>query len=172
MTHRTFLIAVAAVCALSCARAVTERVPSGGAPEPDDLNVAYLRELAQLVIPSGLERDHLRSPDGEFTLALTHDESLTGQQTGFYGVELVEQRSGRRRPILSLWEADAGSGILLNVRWSSDSRAVRLSGATKGFRRQHREFVTFNLVYVIDSDRFVDLMAPEPSGERSSQHAI
>ena len=99
-------------------------------------------------------------------LALTHDESLTGQQTGFYGVELVEQASGRRRPILSLWEADTGSGILLNVRWSSDSRAVRLSGATKGFRRHHHEFGTFNLVYLIDSDRFVDLMAPSPRGER------
>jgi hypothetical protein len=172
MTARPFVVAGVALVSLACGRGVAERVPSAGQPQPDDPSFGYVGELADLVIPSGLENDHLKSPDGKLMLALTHDESLTGQQTGLYGVELVEQASARRHPILSLWEADAGSGILINVRWSADSRAVRLKGATKGFRRHHRQFGTFDLLYLVDTDRFLDLLARRASNRWSTQHAI
>ncbi len=172
MNQRTVVAIVFASLVLACGHDVAERVPVAVLPHPDQPGFGYVGELANQLIPSGLEADHLRSPDGTLVLALTHDESLTGQETGFYGVELVEVGKGLRHPLLSLWEADAGSGVLINVRWSADSRAVRLRGATKGFRRYERQFQTFDLLYLVGSDRFIDLSPATANSRWPSQHAI
>jgi len=172
MNYRVIVAVVVAPLVLACGHDVAETVPIAVPPQPNQPGFGYVGELANQPIPSGLEADHLRSPDGTLVLALTHDESLTGQETGFYGVELVEMGSGLRHPLLSLWEADAGSGLLINVRWSADSRAVRLKGATKGFRRHQRQFQMFDLLYLVGSDRFIDLSPTTANSRWPSQHAI
>ena len=141
----------------ACGHHVTVVTPILRHASLDDSGQVYVRELAHLPIASGLERDHLVSPDRHLKLALTHDNGLLGMPNGFYGVTLVDAASGQGRPILSLWEADAGSGIDLNVRWSADSRAVRLVGRTQGFRRYGGEFREFDILYLVNDDRYLNL---------------
>jgi len=168
MTFKGLVGILSAAVVVACGNRVTEVMPIAMLPTSDDADQAYVAELARERIPSGLENEHLVSPDRKMKLELTHDQGLLGGQTGFYGVELVELESNQRRPILSLWEADSGSGVLINVRWSADSRAVRLKGSTQGYHRHGSEFRNFDILYVVNDNRYLDLCGC--SSEREALH--
>ncbi len=171
MTFKSLVGLLIAAVVVACVNRVTEVMPMAMLPTSDDADQTYVAELAGERIPSGLETEHLVSPDRKMKLELTQDQSLLGGQTGFYGVELVELESNQRRPILSLWEADSGSGVLINVRWSADSRAIRLKGSTRGYHRHGGEFRNFDILYVVNHNRYLDLCGSS-SAREAFHHAI
>jgi len=146
-----------AVGALCCGHRVTEIVPIAHAPESDDFALQYVNELVSKPMDTPFERGHLSSPDGTMTLDLVSDLGLMGAPNGYNGVDLIHGSTGDRQPILSFWDADIGSGYILDARWSSDSKAIRLRGKTAGFRRNSREFRNFDLLYLVNRARYLDL---------------
>jgi hypothetical protein len=132
---------------------VSERIPDvKSGTVPNDAS-RYIRELANATVPDSFDAS-LVSPDRTKTLEVTNDLDYMGLPTGFYGFLLKDATTGNARPLLSLWEADVGSGLSASISWSADSRAIRLNGSTRGFRRSGGELEKFDLVYVIELDRF------------------
>ena len=76
---------------------------------------------------------------------------------GYYSIHLWEPGRGAPPAILSLREADSGSGRSFSMQWSADSRALHLVGRTGGFERKRREPRDFNLIFLVDSRQFHDL---------------
>ncbi len=70
-------------------------------------------------------------------------------RSGFHSLHIWDFASGEIETVLSLHEADPGSGRSFDYRWSADSRALHLSGASAGFERrnvQRRDLNHFHIV--------------------------
>jgi hypothetical protein len=72
-------------------------------------------------------------------------------------MHLWDFEQDRLTTILSLREADAGSGRSFDYDWSKDSRAIHITGATAGFPRRHREPRPLDLIYVVGNEAVYDL---------------
>jgi len=69
---------------------------------------------------------------------------------GYYSVHVWEFDSNQMQTVLSLREIDEGSGRSFGHRWSLDSRAVEIKGATGGFERRKPQPRHFNFIYLLD----------------------
>jgi hypothetical protein len=76
---------------------------------------------------------------------------------GYYSMHLWDFDQDRLTTILSLREADPGSGRSFDYEWSADSRAVHITGATAGFRRRHGEPRSLDLIYLVGDEAVYDL---------------
>lgn len=81
---------------------------------------------------------------------------------GYYSMHSWDFEQARLTTILSLREADPGSGRSFDYDWSSDSRAVRITGATAGFQRRRREPRSLDLVYLVGDEALYDLVQARP----------
>src|SRR5260221_6807363 len=136
---------------------VNEKVPALASLSTSPVAAAYVDELVRT--SPGLGESDRRAPDGAHVVEIVADKTWNGKQsTGFYGLQL---RTGKAtRPLVSFWEAHAGSGIAAGVRWSGDSRALRISGSTKGYTRNEEGFRHFDMVYLVEADTCFDIAAP------------
>jgi hypothetical protein len=76
---------------------------------------------------------------------------------GYYSVHVWEFQSNQVQTILSLREVDEGSGRSFTYRWSLDSRAVEIKGATGGFERRKPQPRQFNLIYLLDGQQVYEV---------------
>ena len=143
---------------VGCSHNVDERIPLPTSLAEEDAALAYVRELRQKN-PEPMESWLSESPDGRMELVLVEDRTPLGG-SGFVGIEIKDKGTGRSTPVMSLWEADPGSGVDTSVVWSSDSRALRLKGRTPGFKRggwggTSESISDFDFIYIVEEDRFV-----------------
>ena len=77
--------------------------------------------------------------------------------SGYYSLHLWDVAEGEVRTVLSLHEADPGSGRSFDFRFSVDGEAIEIKGATGGFeRRGPFETKAIRLIYWIDKDALFD----------------
>lgn len=91
------------------------------------------------------------SPDGQWKVIA---ERLNSEyEAGFYAVKIHNESSKNGRTLFTIWDAEVGSGARLRLRWTSDSKAVRLKGDTRGFDYNHpnQKYQSFDYIYLIDS---------------------
>jgi hypothetical protein len=81
--------------------------------------------------------------------------------SGYYSMHLWEFEQGRLTAILSLRESDPGSGRSFDYDWSSDSRAVQVTGATGGFERRRGTPRSLDLIYLVGDEALYDLALRE-----------
>jgi hypothetical protein len=93
------------------------------------------------------------SPDHKRGVMLRSGASAAG----YYSIHIWRFDSDQIQTILSLREADEGSGRSFGYRWSLDSRAIDISGATGGFKRRQREARHFHLIYLVDSQQVYEV---------------
>lgn len=93
------------------------------------------------------------SPDGNHAVLLRSGAMVAG----YYSVHIWSADSEEPAAILSLREADEGSGRSFDFKWTRDSQAVQIKGHTGGFDRREREPREFNLLYVVDEKKIYDL---------------
>ena len=80
-----------------------------------------------------------------------------GSLNGFHSLHVWDVGGHTVEPVLSLWEADPGSGISFTYQWSHDSKALYISGTTQGFSKKgHQRFRYFGLIYLIDSKQLIE----------------
>ncbi len=58
---------------------------------------------------------------------------------GFHSIHVWDSGSGSIDTVMSLWEADPGSGVSFNYRWSTDSRLLLIDGHAVLSHRDHNE---------------------------------
>ena len=93
------------------------------------------------------------SPDRRSLAYVTSEND----HAGFHTIAVWSAATGTSVPILSLWEADPGSGRSFGYRWSESSRALRIEGATQGFARWGRgRHQAIRLVYLVEPRRLLD----------------
>ena len=79
---------------------------------------------------------------------------------GFHSLLISNVETGRSKRLFSLLEADPGSGISFQYRWSRDSRALLIAGATQGFTRfGPKRYRSLRIVYLVDSEQLYDVDA-------------
>jgi hypothetical protein len=76
---------------------------------------------------------------------------------GYYSMHLWDFEQDRLTTVLSLREADPGSGRSFDYTWSADSRAVHITGSTAGFHRRRPEPRSLDLIYLVADDAVYDL---------------
>jgi hypothetical protein len=93
------------------------------------------------------------SPDRRFAILLR--SGAIG--AGYYSMHLWDFEQDRLTTIVSLREADQGSGRSFEYDWSYDSRAVHITGATGGFKRRGGSPRSLDLIYLVGQEGFYDL---------------
>jgi hypothetical protein len=93
------------------------------------------------------------SPDRRFAILLR--SGAIG--AGYYSMHLWDFEQDRLTTIVSLREADAGSGRSFEYDWSYDSRAVHITGMTGGFKRRGGTPRSLDLIYLVGVDGLYDL---------------
>jgi hypothetical protein len=93
------------------------------------------------------------SPDRRFAILL-RSGSLGA---GYYSVHLWDFERDLLSTIVSLREAEQGSGRSFDYEWSSDSRAVHITGETGGFARRGGERRSLDLLYLVGEEGLYDL---------------
>lgn len=104
-------------------------------------------------------------PGHSFTVAPDHRRAALlrsgALSAGYYSVHVWDVESGELTTILSLRDVDEGSGRSFELRWSADSQALQIAGATGGFERRKLSAATINLIY-LRSNRTVYQVSSEP----------
>jgi len=85
------------------------------------------------------------SPDRR-KAALLRSGSLGTSQ---HSIHVWNLETGRMETVLSLTEADPGSGRSFDYRWSEDSRALHISGSAGGFVARSAKPHQLNLIYML-----------------------
>ena len=70
--------------------------------------------------------------------------------TSLHSIHVWDLETGDTETVLSLTEADPGSGRSFDYRWSQDSRALHISGGTGGFVARSAEPAELNLIYLLE----------------------
>ncbi len=82
-------------------------------------------------------------------------------RAGYYSIHVWNFASGDVKAVLSLREADEGSGQSFDYRWSADSKALQIKGMTGGFeRRKPVPAREFNLIYLDEQQAVYELQEP------------
>ena len=69
--------------------------------------------------------------------------------TSLHSIHIWNLETGKTETVISLTEADPGSGTSFDYRWSGDSRALHISGGAGGFVARSAEPRQLNLIYVL-----------------------
>lgn len=139
-------------------RVLRSGVPDDNSLTPDSPAVPYIGELMQAGVSVSFPAGGLPAPDNRWKFVLDRENSRE-RISGFYSAKLLDIGSGQKRVLFTLWDADVGSGCKLGVRWSSDSKALRLAGQTRGFNYWIRkdEPFDFDFIYMVDIDKMFRL---------------
>ena len=80
----------------------------------------------------------------------THGAFLRSGATasGFYSLHIWSFESSEIETVVSLHESEPGAGRSFEYRWSQDSRALHLSGASAGFERRNPQRRTLNHLHI------------------------
>ena len=70
--------------------------------------------------------------------------------TSLHSIHVWDLETGEMETLLSLTEADPGSGRSFDYRWSQDSRALHISGGAGGFAARSAEPRQLNLIYLLE----------------------
>ena len=70
--------------------------------------------------------------------------------TSLHSIHVWDLETGDTETVLSLTEADPGSGRSFDYRWSGDSRVLHISGGTGGFVARSANPVELNLIYLLE----------------------
>lgn len=96
------------------------------------------------------------SPDQKWEVYIER-ENIQSLPAGFYSLRLRNSNSGDSRVLFTLWDADVGSGVRANVRWSKDGKALQISGDTRGFSYEPlpdpMKYESFNYIYLVEEDK-------------------
>jgi hypothetical protein len=76
---------------------------------------------------------------------------LRSDGRGYHSLHLWRPATPEPRVAASLWEAEPGAGVSFHCRWSSDSRAILVTGSTRG------QPGAIHWIYDVEGDRLVDL---------------
>ena len=116
-------------------------------PEDDELWAYDLREENWALISNG----HLPeiSPDRSKAIFWRSDDFA------FHCLYVWDIQTGDIRPILSMSEADPGSGTSWDTRWSRDSKAFNLRGQCTGFEDARGDYMEFDFIYLVSSGKLV-----------------
>jgi hypothetical protein len=79
---------------------------------------------------------------------------------GYYSMHLWDFEHDRLTTIASLRESDPGSDRSFDYEWSSDSRAIHITGHTGGFARRRGQPRSLDLVYLLAGQQLYDLEMP------------
>jgi hypothetical protein len=93
------------------------------------------------------------SPDRRLAILLRSG----AMAAGYYSMHLWDFEQDHLTTILSLREADPGSGRSFDYEWSADSRAVHITGATGGFERRKPQPRSLDLIYLVGDETVYDL---------------
>jgi hypothetical protein len=112
------------------------------------------------------------SPDGKWELYIQR-ESPESRPAGFYSLRLRGNNSKESRILFTLWDADVGSGVRANVRWSKDGKALQINGDTRGFSYQPTpdalKYYSFNFIYMVEEDKLYSLPSEGGTNQRASK---
>ena len=96
------------------------------------------------------------SPNREHIAYLVSANGFSGSHT----LSLYNCASQQSAPVLSLEEADPGSGISFSYRWSKDSKALLFEGGTHGITsHQYNKTGHFAFIYSIENGVLYDIGA-------------
>lgn len=114
-------------------------------------NLLAIKKSTEAAAPRA---DYWVSPDGKWK-AIWERINDKDQGAGFYVLKIQEEASKNSCTLFTFWDADVGSGARLVTHWTSDSKAVRLKGDTRGFRYEGVNGSTreqpFDFIYLIDT---------------------
>jgi hypothetical protein len=83
---------------------------------------------------------------------------LRSERRGFHSLHLWQTGTDESVTVVSLWEADPGSGPSFSWNWSSDSKVLFVRGASRGFENSpERSIRQVRLLYDVEGDRLVEL---------------
>jgi len=94
----------------------------------------------------------LSSPDHKYVAYLTSANGFSG----FHNVLVYKAKEGRSTRVLSLWEADPGSGTSFSCRWSDDSRALIITGQARGWESLAAVSTDLHLAFLPETDELFD----------------
>lgn len=101
---------------------------------------------------------HSLKPSPDRRLAILLRSGALG--AGYYSIHLWDFGRDRLTTIMSLREADPGSGRSFDYDWSADSRAVHITGTTGGFQRRGGQPRSLELIYLVGDEVLYDLAPP------------
>jgi hypothetical protein len=112
---------------------------------------------------SGRGRHPFRSPDRRYVAVTTSSERPVARLLGlvwdapwYHTVTVVEESTGRAVPVVSIKEAEPGSGAGHHYRWSKDSAALLMFGVG-GLPENYNDVVAICLVYLPRTDELFRL---------------
>jgi|TARA_Y100000294_G_scaffold87547_1_gene81768 hypothetical protein len=94
------------------------------------------------------------SPDRRYVIYLSSKDPWAG----YHPMQLYDIKMGRSSHVMSLWEVDPGSGLSFQYKWSQDSKAFLIIGATLGFnKKRNGPPQRFNKIYHLDTKLLYDI---------------
>ena len=104
------------------------------------------------------------SPDNNWKVSFERENP---EELGrFYSLQLQNNELSDMRIIFTLWDADVGSGVRAQVRWSNDGKALHISGDTRGFNYEPwpapLKYQPFQFIYLIEDDKLYSLTGNNP----------
>ena len=156
MSHRRFdwLLVLCTVCA-GFAWWLTTRAPRGiivRAPRVDESAARYLAEFTRS--PHDTKARPRYSPDGRWLV------SDTLVRDSYYTIRVFDLQTRGLLPVVTIREADPGSGRSFRRGWSSDSRALIIRGTGAFWRGENQAiclvFLPFDRQLINDASCLVD----------------
>jgi hypothetical protein len=85
---------------------------------------------------------------------------LRSDGSGFHSVHVWSPGADTLVAVVSLWEADPGSGVSFRYYWSADSEVLFIDGTTRGFARSRMEAPRrVRLLYDVGRDELAEINA-------------
>ncbi len=165
------LLAVAVYESTSRLRSgLVEKVPAIYPSMNVTLLDAYRREFLEMKWLRAYERENRGYVDANHGKAIAQDGQMavflnSGKGDyrfmGFHNLVLTMVANSQNETILSLWEADIGSGASFCYGWSKDSKAIYLLGESKGFSWDiswdKESYRNLNFIYLVDEKKWYDV---------------
>jgi hypothetical protein len=101
----------------------------------------------------------VHSPDRRYVAYLT---SVNGY-SGFHNILVYKVDADRSVRVLSLWEADPGSGRSFSYSWSGDSKALLITGQVRGWASLADNLSDLHLVFLPEPEQLFDIEAQKAS---------
>jgi hypothetical protein len=125
---------------------------------PESAATAYVKEFST---PFSSSYGDLISPDERWALHVKLENNSFIAVNHFHSLRLKNLQSGTDQILFTLWDADPGSGIRYIARWSTDSKALQITGETQGFSStppaRNLEYDSFNFIYTVEDDELFAL---------------
>ncbi len=88
------------------------------------------------------------SPNRRYVIYL----SSKNMWAGYHPMHVYDLKTGHSLHVMSLWEADPGSGLSFRYKWSHDSKAFLIRGTTTLIKGNTREIKYISIIYHLDTN--------------------